>query len=590
MRRTAIFGVLVLSSCLAPQPPEGRVRCTAATVDVDCPEGWFCRSDDRCYLSPGDDVDAGRDAGPIVDLDGGEDAGVDAGDGGPEVDSGDAPMCTTTDEADIDAIDANCDGVDGVLGSPAFVYVRPAGMDTGNGASPADAVTLARAIVIANARTATDADVTLLLEEGEYFIDAPLAITPGSGRVVMFGSYAPGFAARSATRSLVGSIVGQALIVNCDDVVIDSVDFATADQTDPGSYTRTITVVGSPSTSLRNLTITAGRGADGAEGSLGATATVRGAMGEQGDNASGAMSEGNGGGSGPGSGGDGGDAESSLADPGLAAAITAVGCGQGGDAGDRRVINCSCDATTSDSRTDGETGVIGCAGARGMHGAGGVTALGTIDLDGSWTAATGAVAGMDGSEGAQGGGGGGGGGIECNNITPPPESSGGGGGEGGLGGAGGGAGGPGASGGASIALVAVGAQVTLASVTLRTVGGGAGGRGGSGGGGSLGGLGGEGGNGFTTNTAVTGCGGAGADRVRGGAGGDGGEGGPGGPGGCGGGGAGGPSIGVFASGSIIHDDETVLFELGAGGDPGVACEAGGGNPGEIGARQELVTL
>jgi hypothetical protein len=46
---------VALAGCLSVDPPEGRLACTA---DTDCPSGWACRSDSRCYRT-GDGADGG---------------------------------------------------------------------------------------------------------------------------------------------------------------------------------------------------------------------------------------------------------------------------------------------------------------------------------------------------------------------------------------------------------------------------------------------------------------------------------------------------------------------------------------------------
>lgn len=64
---------IVLVAC-SPPIPDGRFACGQ---DADCPTGWFCRSDQRCYATS-DDADASLDAS-VLDA-GPSDAGaVDAG-------------------------------------------------------------------------------------------------------------------------------------------------------------------------------------------------------------------------------------------------------------------------------------------------------------------------------------------------------------------------------------------------------------------------------------------------------------------------------------------------------------------------------
>jgi hypothetical protein len=74
MRRLVLL-VTVVAAC-TPEIPEGRAACADAR---DCPTGWACRSDQRCWRTPGD-VDGGQsdDAGSDVGLDSSFDGGVDA--------------------------------------------------------------------------------------------------------------------------------------------------------------------------------------------------------------------------------------------------------------------------------------------------------------------------------------------------------------------------------------------------------------------------------------------------------------------------------------------------------------------------------
>lgn len=597
MHGFAALVALGLPACGA-EIPEGRFACTPATVEADCPADWFCHTDGLCYSTDTEDagVDLGRDMGGgdlgSGDL-GGEDLG--GGDAGPaDQGSGDGGSCTVDDPADLQAVDSNCDGVDGVLGAPGYVYVRADGQSTGNGDSVATAVDLGRALVVANARTATDIDVTLLLAEGSYTTAAPLQIAAGDGHLRWVGGYTSTFDARGGGRSTVSSSVDRALLIGATEVSIDSVDFATDSQTLAGRSTRTVTVVGSPATTFRNLTIRAGRGADGSPGAVGMSNMTMGGMGTDGGDASSRTSRGSGGGSGASEGGNGSAPNGSAPEPGGPSTVVGVACGRGGDAGGRPVINnCMCDTTNSSSSATGDPGEPGCPGGTGSAGAGGVAGAGTLAADGSWVPPMIAQPGGSGTIGNQGGGGGGGGDTECSNINESGiniDSSGGGGGEGGLPGGPGGGGQPGGTGGASLALVVVNSTVTLRSVTLNPLGGGAGGQGGTGGAGATGGMGGGGGSGFTYTPSVGGCGSAGtADRVRGGAGGDGGQGGRGGTGGCGGGGGGGATVGIFSTSSIVSIDGTVVFDLGAAGAAGPQCSTGG-NAGALGTRQNQVSL
>lgn len=69
--RLVSLSMVALLACACGSIPEGVFECSR---DQECPHGWFCRADSRCYASPGDGMDAGpqRDAGPRLD------AGADA--------------------------------------------------------------------------------------------------------------------------------------------------------------------------------------------------------------------------------------------------------------------------------------------------------------------------------------------------------------------------------------------------------------------------------------------------------------------------------------------------------------------------------
>jgi hypothetical protein len=184
-------------------------------------------------------------------------------------------------------------------------------------------------------------------------------------------------------------------------------------------------------------------------------------------------------------------------------------------------------------------GQPGAPGAPGMSGMG---AQGIGDIGTSGYVATAATMGGPGAPGQGGGGGGGAKGCSATGAGP----SGGGGGAGGCPGA---AGAPAGSAGSSIGIIALDAPLTLTSVTVITHTGGTGGLGGDGQAGGNGGMQGLGG-------------GAGACA--------GGPGGQGGVGGAGGGGAGGHSVGIAIKGGMAPDlkGATVTHGTGGAGGPG----------------------
>ncbi|MCC6338127.1 MAG: DUF1565 domain-containing protein [Myxococcales bacterium] len=178
-----------------------------------------------------------------------------------------------------------------------------------------------------------------------------------------------------------------------------------------------------------------------------------------------------------------------------------------------------------------------------------------------WQALNG-TAGGRGNPGLPGGGGGGGGGLL--DMLMALFGRGGGGGGGGAGGCGGWPGMGGVGGGASIGLLLLDASPTVSQCTLS---GGPGGRGGNGGNGGPGGAGGPGG-----------PGGAGQQPMAGeeaGAGGDGASGGAGSTGGQGGGGAGGPSVGLWCAGTSAP----ALTSTSSTGSTGGAAGTPAGAPG-----------
>jgi hypothetical protein len=499
------------ASCTAPCPsggPNARATCTSGRCGVVCEPGF---------------VDLDRSAA-----------------------NGCEYACTfvsASDPADAMAVDANCDGADGIVGSADFVYVSATGVATGSGSTPATAVTLPRAFAVAAMR---GAPVTMMLASGTYMISVGLTTTSG---LVMWGGYATGFRSRGAARSTIRSLDSIALTAPAA-ATIDSVDLLTIDQVSIDEYARTLVVLGPAAVTLRNLTITAGRGGDGRPGETGAPGTM-GAVGTGG--APGSVTGGGAGGGttgAPGSGGAGAGPPGAEGTPGVS------GCMGPSSGGGLLIGVCMCGATVT--AESGDVGAPGCLGTNGAHGASG-SGFGTVSALG-WTGPSSEDGGA-GGVGLRASGGGGGASADCTTFG---SAGGGGGGQGGApggGGAGGTAGGPGAG---SFAIMALGGTLTLTDVTLVTRGGGSGGRGGAGGAGGSGGAGGVGGAGGLRSICSGGV-------VAGGRGGDGGVGGNGGAGGCGAGGVGGPSVGILGLGVTIAPGATVTYTIGAGGVGGPAC-------------------
>lgn len=488
---------------------------------------------------------------------------------------------SATDVADTMAVDANCDGADGEVGSVGVIYVRADGLSAGSGNTPDSAVNLAHAFVVATAKAGMGIPVTMLLAAGAYSTTTALNATSG---LVMIGGYGPNFRARAPGRSTIVSGDTIALSIGAITVTVDSVDFETNDTTTLGAYTRTIWISGSPSATLRNLTVTAGRGGPGSPGGVGATGATAGTSGTTGSVGTASAGGAGGGTAGvPGSGGaGGGPAESGVAGTSVGSMTT---CGFRGASGRAAETACTC-AEGSLSGGDGGDGRTGCTGATGSHGAGQVAALGAVTA-GGWSAPSGAGGtGGTGGTGERGGGGAGGGGARCTNSGNP--AGGGGGGQGGTGGAGGRGGFGGTMGGGSFGILIASSNVTVSAVTVVTRGGGTGGVGGDGGTGASGGAGGGGARGFSRSWTTPTC--LPTPRfISGGGGGAGGDGGVGGFGGCGGGGAGGPTVGVFAGpGSTVSGGASITYMVGPASSGGAVCARGGGNVGNLGAVMNSV--
>ena len=263
------------------------------------------------------------------------------------------------------------------------------------------------------------------------------------------------------------------------------------------------------------------------------------------------------------------------------------GGGQGGSGGSDATISMQCfNCQTIDIGSMFAGG--GKPGSPGYDGGGGqgcVTSTGMVE-DQFWVPLTGAGGG-DGSSGSGGGGGGSGGGADVQGLTCKDQfgGTGGGGGSGACGGLGGK---PGPGGGASIGVF-VTYSVAASSLPLldsNLVQGGKGGNGGTGGSGGPGGLGGESGAG---GQGSGGMGGAWCSQ----AGGAGGDGGDGGHGGGGGGGCGGPSycyylhnIGQLDS-TFVTGTNMCIKGLGGSGGFGGSSAGNMGSPGGLGIPFEI---
>lgn len=567
--------LMTLAGCQCAQlPSNARFKCDS-NGGCGGQEGFVCFPDNFCRLPIGSDggrdagFDAGFDAGEqdsgidageedagfdagfdAGDMDSGVDAGFDAGDMDSGVDAGtDAGTdagCTPTgaiDEPDQNQLDVDCDGFDGDLTRAVFVD-QAGGMDSNPGTRAMPKQTFAGALATG--------------KEQIYLATGTFASSDVSEAVAVFGGYTPsGNWPRTATRTILnGSITAQPS--DAGRVVFDRLEVNGDAGVMPGEAAIALRLINTASSSsLNDLHLTAGAGANGSAGAAapGVASGNPGTPGVAGDTGSLAGIGG--------AAANCGDAGTSpIGFDGGIGAISLPGFGDDGDdvmfggPGGSEVVcdGGTCTANNGATALDGPDGMM--SNARPADPA--ATFLGSVVAN-QWRGAQ-LQSWAPAQPGRPGGGGGGGGGIV--DLALALAARGGGGGGGGSGGCGGRSGGAGGPGGASIALLLINSSPTLRAVTLTTT---QGGRGGDGGNGALGGVGGAGGapgNGETIALGTAGNGGMG------------GRGGRGGPGRQGPGGWGGPLIGVFCSGSSAPTiDGTTMWS--AMGTPGVA---GAGDP------------
>ena len=468
-----------------------------------------------------------------------------------------------SDLPDLDYVDSNCDGVDGLAVESVFVDVLSGNADwPGTRDEPLDNIDAALALAEDEGKEA------VLVSMGAY--SETVTLRNGIG---LFGQYD---AASGWTRSVENTTQ---IMGGTRAVVADGIFAATSVQgflivsqaaSVPGESSYGVFVHDSPGLVLEGNVIQGGAGASGETGVAGQI----GGNGSSGSNGGqgckyGCYSEkweclgclglgvcgscvqpgGGSGGDSPcgsvgGKGGDGGVSEGSGS---KGAGGQGSGAGTGGAGGAKS--------------KNGSPGTPGAPGGKGPDGGAGL-AFGLAAVQGYI-----AADGVNGANGLNGGGGGGGGAGGGETYLWPDccktyGSSGGGGGGGGCLGSGGKGGG---GGGGSFGLYVAGGAVQVISCTIKTGTGGPGGAGGSGGKGGTAGIGGQpGAKGDDDNQGVGGAGGAA---------------GVGGDGGNGGGGGGGPSVGVVcapgASASILD----AKYQLGLPG-------AGGMSTGNIGGAGE----
>lgn len=476
----------------------------------------------------------------------------DTGSTGPEASSsssGEVESCLEIDFPDVNGLDENDDGIDGLAGCAVFVKAV-GGSDLNDGITPDDAVaTIDRAIEIAS----TSSPPRMVLVSAGIYNET---VNLDSG-VSLYGGYDPDtwerdhfthetIIAGTEFRTLIANNLSEA--VEVDGFTIRGMSFA-----DGGQSTYAVWVRDTPEglLTIDYCTIEAGNAGAGASG-------AHGNAGEDGGNGGNGQSNGNGGSGGTsgcgatgGVGGDGSACPSQGGGNGSAGGSPTT-IGTGGSAGTSH-----CGSNCGDEGTDGVDGNSGSVGVNGQGGATASDGAGQFGGDGLWLAPSGNAA-TPGNNGSGGGGGGAGGfdvdsGIEC--LLDSGNGIGGGGGGGGAGGCGGEAGEPGQPGGGSFGIVAVNSSIEVRNTDILLGNGGAGGSGGNGGNGGIPGAPGSG----SAGTDNGGEPGAGANGAPGGGGGGGG----GGAGGCGG-----SSIGIVEVGEASVGIGNVSFTGGSAGTPG----------------------
>jgi hypothetical protein len=478
------------------------------------------------------------------------------------------------DPPDPMGVDANCDGVDGVISRTIFVN-GASGNDGNTGLDPRmPKLTLRSALSAALTNAAINAILLTTDTVNERMHATPARLSSGVG---IHGGYNVGFATRTAMRTtlLEPPIALEAVSLAAGTVArLSQLDVQARDVGAMPGMSAALRVISSGAWAggvfplqLQSVRLRAGLGGTGLSGIVGADGAVgaNGLPGGAGGLAAGAGAAGL-----PGQntlcmGGDGGPGGAG----GMAAAVARPGLNgspglpmpQGGLGG--------MSGAAGTCANPGNGGSPGSPSTFAAMGAGnGLGATAALMMSGNDVVGAVGGAGFLGMTGA-GGGGGGGGSSTC--LIGGAGGGGGGGGAGGCGGAGGGGGQPG---GASIALLLIDSAVVVSSdSSLVTAGGGAGGTGAAGGAGGRGGTGGPGGPGSTT-VPTSGPGGAGGSGSFGGAG------------GMGGGGAGGLSACVVTYRTPYMPGAATLTMVCSTGAAGGG--AAGGMSGANGQRGALV--
>lgn len=476
------------------------------------------------------------------------------------IDGCECVFVTDDDVPDDLGVDANCDGVDGVLTQSIFVATTDNGGAASNDGtidSPVDSIQAG--IDLAAACPGGPCDV--LVSAGTF--RGSIALAHG---VSLFG----GYDGSTWIRDLAAN---ETTIEGTDD---KAVALSGAQESATLSGLRIVGRRSAPAAEASfavwahnntgTLTIRrsiieggdAGHGTDGSNGASGAD----GANGESPGTSAAPNSSGGGGGSVAcaNSGGNGGTSFDCGTSSGTAG--EGFNAGAGGD-GAPSFCDCGCFGI-ADNGVPGDDGGAGASGSNGSSGLSSMDDTGTIGADGAWSSAVG----LPGGSGTSGDGGGGGGGGTFDDdasccLGLGDKKFGGGGGGGGSGGCFGIGGSPGLNGGATIAVLNSNSNIVILDSRVIRGNGGDGGAGGDGGDGGLPGFGGAGSPAFPFD--LDGNGGPGG---RGGDGGGGGAG-SGGPGGCGG-----PSVGVGNAGSAVTTITNVEFSRGRAGERGFGGRGG----------------
>lgn len=443
---------------------------------------------------------------------------------------------------DGQALDTDCDGVDGTISQSVFVSAT-----TGDDANPGTMDHPKKTITAGLAAAVGEGKRDVLVSEGDYVESVAL-----SNEVGLHGGYRAGEGWRRYPDS-VATVLGGAVALRADAISaptrVSQMVFVAKSGSQAGEHS-----IGAWVSNCSNGLVfercwfrsgVGGPGLPGGNGQAGAA----GADGGSGGNGCEGGWLGCSGCDQPSVGGGGGSACGRTGGSGGAPGI-------GGQSGKPGQDGC-CTTPGGPGGAAAKPGGPGANGANGADGAGGVGGQAFLSLDETGLAAG---RGGDGAEGGHGqGGGGGGGGGGHGGLCPDYGGAGGGGGGGGCGGAPGLGGGPGGS---SVAVVSWMSAARFIECAFEAANGGPGGSGGAGGEGGSGGKGGKGGKEYHEGS---------------GAGGKGGDGGKGGRGGHGGGGPGGSSIGVLCGGPVVPALESPAFATGSAG-------AGGDSPGSKGEQ------